>query len=94
MGDVAGAERYFTFATVEDLISRGGDLAGLDTPASQTLRVAYRCRYDYFEALAARLDALRSTDAPDDTLKLQNPELLFIEPSGTVEIGPPADESE
>jgi hypothetical protein len=93
MGDLTGAERYFTFAAIEDLISTNNDAAGLDTPASQTLRAVYRRGRDYFEELAARLGELSSTESVENELKLENPELLFIEPAGTVEIEPPANET-
>jgi hypothetical protein len=96
MGDRAGAERYFTFAAIEDLISTHGDAAGLDTPASQTLRAVYQRETDYFEGLAAQLDDLQppGVPIPENTLKLENPELLFIESRRTVNLAPPANESE
>jgi hypothetical protein len=79
-GDLKGAHEYFVFAAIEDLITDRGNAAHLNSPASQTLQIQYGETRAFFEELAARLRELFSDESADAALKLQNPELLFIDP--------------
>jgi hypothetical protein len=79
-GDIAGAREYFIFAAIEDLITDRGNAADLNSPASQTLQIQYGETRSFFEQLAVRLRELLSDTSREAALKLQNPELLFIDP--------------
>jgi hypothetical protein len=90
-GDLADAEAYFAFAAIEDLIWVDGVIEQLNSPASQTLQLQYGRGREYFEDLARRLEVVGSSRRTEDTLKLENPELLFIEPdrTATIDVSPP-----
>jgi hypothetical protein len=85
-GDRLGAEAYFIFATVEDLVLVQGDVGALNSPASQTLQVQYGRGNAFFEDLSRRLRDVRANETHEAILKLENPELLFVEPARTAAI--------
>jgi hypothetical protein len=78
--DAEHARDYFLFATIEDLITDGGDATHLNSPASRTLQMQYGETREFLQALAARIRPLMSDQSPEAQLKLQNPELLAIDP--------------
>jgi hypothetical protein len=87
-GDFEGAQEYFVYAVIEDLISIGGDPEGLETPASLTLMFQYGFTSAQLNDLLMMVRSKTHKTDPLARLRFENPELLFLDNVRTESILP------